>query len=158
MSIEEGARPRTISRRTVAKAAAWGVPAALAVAAATPAYAVSGCQPTIDQQKSCKCPGNSTGLKFGYILTLCASGCGGVGSDSVTITGIINNANKDLVPCGTSYPLTIDAGQCLAEIKFTSQSSASSLIVSYKVGDSDTVQTVTLPAPPDCADGRCVDC
>lgn len=62
-----------ISRRTLAKGAAWAVPAA-AVAAATPAMAASGRGPTVTVLAACKQPGGSCvkdGFpKFGYTFTV----------------------------------------------------------------------------------------
>ncbi|WP_203568011.1 hypothetical protein [Aestuariimicrobium ganziense] len=58
-----------ISRRTVAKGAAWSVPAVV-VASATPAFAVSGPKPTVTYDGACKFPGsNCKGRVFqGYGL------------------------------------------------------------------------------------------
>ncbi|TBT87408.1 hypothetical protein ET989_03630 [Propioniciclava sinopodophylli] len=58
-----------ISRRTLAKGAAWSVPA-VAVAAAAPAYAKSSGGPTVTVLSACKQPGNScnTGNRpFGFV-------------------------------------------------------------------------------------------
>ena len=74
--------PKTgVSRRTVAKAMAWSVPA-IALAVPAPAYAASGGPPTITVGDACKLPGNSCGNVFvkGYVF-------------DVTIT---NNTGKDI--------------------------------------------------------------
>ena len=65
---EQGQSPR-ISRRTIAKGAAWAVPA-VPLAVATPAYASSGGPPTVDVGDACKLPGNACGNVFvkGYIF------------------------------------------------------------------------------------------
>ena len=70
-----------VSRRTVAKAMAWSVPA-VALAVPAPAYAASGGPPTIIVGDACKLPGNSCGDVFvkGYVF-------------EVTIT---NNTGKDI--------------------------------------------------------------
>ena len=70
-----------VSRRTVAKAMAWSVPA-VALAVPAPAYAASGGPPSIVVGDACKLPGNSCGNVFvkGYIF-------------DVTIT---NNSGKDI--------------------------------------------------------------
>lgn len=64
-----------ISRRTVAKGAAWTAPVILGGVAA-PAYAASGNKPTIIPGPSCKQPGNSCnsgqtrfGINKGYVFT-----------------------------------------------------------------------------------------
>lgn len=70
-----------VSRRTVAKAMAWSVPA-VALAVPAPAYAASGGPPTIQVGDACKLPGNSCGDVFvkGYVF-------------DVTIS---NNTGKDI--------------------------------------------------------------
>jgi hypothetical protein len=150
-----------VSRRTVAKAMAWSVPA-VALAVPAPAYAASPCTPVPSfGGQSCKCPGGSTGVKFGYILQICVT----VGNQCAlppgglvaTITGIVNNSNKPLTPLtpGVSYPFNIPvtvAPNCGGTaILFDSESSASTLIVSYTIGGGPT-QTISLPAPPECAE------
>lgn len=58
-----------ISRRTLAKGAAWAVPA-VAVAAATPAMASSGPAPTLNVTAACKNPGKSCKVRpKGYTVT-----------------------------------------------------------------------------------------
>lgn len=49
-----------VSRRTLSKGVAWAVPA-VAVVAASPAYAVSGSPPDVLVGVACKLPGNSQG-------------------------------------------------------------------------------------------------
>ncbi|MGR0318715.1 hypothetical protein [Agromyces sp. ZXT2-3] len=49
-----------VSRRTVAKAMAWSVPA-VALAVPAPAYAASGPPPSVAVGTACKLPGNSAG-------------------------------------------------------------------------------------------------
>ena len=62
------ATSKPISRRTVAKGAAWTAPVILGGVAA-PAYADSGPGPTITPGGNCKLPGNSCDpLKFGYLF------------------------------------------------------------------------------------------
>ena len=60
-----------ISRRTLAKGAAWAVPA-VAVAAATPAMAKSGGPPQVTVLDACKQPGKSCAPEFskGYTFTV----------------------------------------------------------------------------------------
>ena len=69
------ATSKPISRRTVAKGAAWTAPVILGGVAA-PAYAASGSRPTIVPGPSCKQPGNSCnsgqtqyGINKGYVFT-----------------------------------------------------------------------------------------
>ena len=56
---------RRISRRTIAKGAAWAVPTVPLVVATTPAYASSGGGPKGTFQRACKQPGNSC-APFGF--------------------------------------------------------------------------------------------
>lgn len=79
--MTEQREDRRISRRTIAKGAAWAIPA-VPLAVATPAYAASGGGPTIVVGDACKLPGNSCGNVFvkGYIF-------------DVTIT---NTTDKDI--------------------------------------------------------------
>ncbi len=72
-----------ISRRTLAKGAAWSVPAA-AVVAAAPAYAVSIPEPVIDFGNAC---GNTGATQ---------KGCGGKKTLQVPLT-LSNNTNADIV-------------------------------------------------------------
>lgn len=67
--MAEQREDRRISRRTIAKGAAWAIPA-VPLAVATPAYAASGGGPTIVLGDACKLPGNSCGNVFvkGYIF------------------------------------------------------------------------------------------
>ena len=58
-----------MSRRTVAKAMAWSVPA-VALAIPAPAYASSGETPTFVQGVACKLPGQSCPTEFGYIFPI----------------------------------------------------------------------------------------
>ena len=90
-----------VSRRTVAKAMAWSVPA-VALAVPAPAYAASPCTPVPSfGGASCKCPGGSTNVKFGYILQICVT----VGNQcalppeglTATIHGIVNESNVSVV-------------------------------------------------------------
>jgi len=75
-----------ISRRTLAKGAAWSVPA-VAVAAAAPAYAVSGGTITFTGQ-NCKLPGNS-GYPFNdgaiYLMTIKNTTNAAIDIDIITI-------------------------------------------------------------------------
>lgn len=148
-----------VSRRTVAKAMAWSVPA-VALAVPAPAYAASPCTPVPSfGGDSCKCPGGSTDVKFGYILQICvtvAAQCAlPPGGLNAVITGIENNSGKPLVPLtGPGYPFNVPVTVAPAcggtAYLFDSESSASTLIVSYTING--TPGTIELPAPPECAE------
>jgi hypothetical protein len=83
MSDLEEQRPG-ISRRTVAKAAAWSVPV-VALAVSTPAYAASPGIVTLTGG-GCKLPGNSQGIYKGYAFTASISNTFNV-PITITITG-----------------------------------------------------------------------
>ena len=71
--------PKTgVTRRTVAKAMAWSVPA-VALAVPAPAYAASGRPPTVTVGDACKLPGNSCGDVFvkGYVFEVTISNTSG---------------------------------------------------------------------------------
>lgn len=92
-----------ISRRTLAKGAAWAVPA-VAVAAATPVMAQSGTVTFTNLSQACKLPGAScegqTGVKKGYVvaMTVCNNVTGTPGNVTVTfpatLTGLLCGASK----------------------------------------------------------------
>lgn len=66
--MSEQREPRRVDRRTIAKGAAWAVPA-VPLIVATPAYATSGPPPTITLRGFCKLPGNACDEYFtkGYV-------------------------------------------------------------------------------------------
>ncbi|SDB79860.1 hypothetical protein GA0111570_101131 [Raineyella antarctica] len=139
----------TISRRTLAKGAAWAVPA-IAIASALPATAASKCADfTLDSAKSCKDPGKP----FGYKLYICfTNGCGGAQSNSVVqITSIVNGSGGTLTkgPDQTGGTLTATftgVGSCQLLTGYGT-SSAQFLTITYSI-DGAPAQTVTLDAPP----------
>lgn len=85
-------QPKPISRRTVAKGAAWTAPVILGGVAA-PAYAASGTKPSIVPGPSCKQPGNSCNKDFG------------ISKGYVFIFTITNLSAKDVwLYTGGAYP------------------------------------------------------
>jgi len=148
MSDLEQPQSSGVSRRTVTKAMAWAVPA-IAIATPAPAFAAS-CIPsvTFNNGASCKCPGQSTNLGWGYYLTICvAATCPGQ-TGTVTIIGIENNSGKPVVPLDGVYP-EIGVGGCAALEAYFSESSASKLIITFEYNGA-TYTTDEIPAPPDC--------
>jgi hypothetical protein len=144
-----------VSRRTVAKAMAWSVPA-VALAVPAPAYAASPCTPVFSfGAASCKCPGGSDDIKFGYVLQFCvtvAAQCAlPPGGSTAVISFIENNSGKDLVPIGDAYPIEVPvtvAPNCSdVVVLFESESSASSLLLTVSI-DGAPSQVVEVPAPP----------
>lgn len=143
------------SRRTLAKGAAWAVPA-VTIAAAAPAMASS--KPCLDYtfntDGSCKFPGANNAFSYHLVLKICNS-CDTQQTVNLVIAKMTNNAEKLLTACrGTSYPITvsatIDAKACYTVPfgNFNSSSSAST-IVAY---DADGTKLFTADAPPN---GEC---
>ena len=130
----DGEAPRTVTRRTVAKAMAWAVPV-IAVAAAVPAYAASQNFLTA-RAAACKLPGSSGGVFKGYALGFAAQnptdGLILITIDSLVLNGeplgnlrVLNldgcvNLGGNAFPLGalSAYPnlavLTSDAGNSQA--------------------------------------------
>jgi hypothetical protein len=162
--------PPGVSRRTVAKAMAWAVPA-LAVSAAVPAYAAS--QAILQATgAACKLPGNSGSLYKGYAIGFTATnpfaGPLGISIDSVILNdtslggtqvvnliGCIKLGNAEFsVPASTVYSnlvlLTKEAGN----------SQEGTLTVTYTIagGPGGTVTaSATVSAVPPLQSGACTD-
>lgn len=100
---------RLISRRTVAKAAAWTAPvAAISVATATPAYAVSGKPPVITTGAACKSPGNScSSFPKGYNVPATISNPDPTKTIWITAIAITNNTCGINLQPATNPPLPI---------------------------------------------------
>jgi hypothetical protein len=162
--------PRGVSRRTVAKAMAWAMPA-IAISAAVPAYAAS--QAILHATgAACKLPGNSGSLYKGYAIGFTATNPLGdalvISIDSVILNGtslggtqIVNligctklGNDQFSVPANTVYPnlvlLTKEAGN----------SQEGTLAVTYTItgGAGGTVTaTATVSAVPPLQSGACTD-
>jgi len=158
-----------ISRRTLVKGAAWSVPV-LMMAAPTPAFAASGCNPTFSfGGSSYKCPGIGQNSKE-YYLDICVSnlsGCttaGGASPTTMYIWGVQNKTGNDALtpasPVGNPWHIAIDltTGQsCSGLTKFVgSGNSANWLQFFYNFSETDSTGAVWsdyITAPPDCKDG-----
>lgn len=102
-----------LSRRTLAKGAAWAVPAA-AVAAAAPAMASSGGGPTLDVTAACKNPGNSCKSRpKGYTVTarICNNTIYDIYITAVTFEAIGTSLNLAYAP-PPALPFMVPAGEC----------------------------------------------
>jgi hypothetical protein len=146
-----------VSRRTVAKAMAWSVPA-IALAAPAPAYAAS-CIPVITfGPSSCKCPGQSTGDPWGFYLTICASdpaGCDLEGTE-ITITGVVSKTGgpggTPLVPGpGNPGEFTLEVGECSPEYLWYGDNSGNFLWVTYEINGVPG-RTPDIASPPNCGE------
>jgi hypothetical protein len=163
-----------VSRRTVARGAAWSVPIA-AVAVSAPAMAAS-CVPQIslDLGRSCKCPGQSSpGEEFVYYLAFCVTNDCVVGSGAGGTFKVLEVAkdNGSVFPNrpNACFPATIGAGstptpvnECTtATYRFDSTNSGNFVLITFQVtvGGATTTYTQQLPSPPfcDCKNGGCTD-
>lgn len=151
--MTEQREDRRISRRTIAKGAAWAIPA-VPLVVATPAYAASGGGPTIVLGDACKLPGNSCGNVFvkGYIFDV--SICNNTdkafylfdeagfeitfAEDSPDIDLFFQAAIDATTGDPISFPYLIDPGECVALIFNAGEN-----------GNSQNVQnlTVTISMP-----------
>ncbi|RXZ46231.1 hypothetical protein [Agromyces binzhouensis] len=93
MSDQEELKPG-VSRRTVAKAMAWSVPA-VALAVPAPAYAASGPPPDVLVGVACKLPGNSVNQKCADIFAQLP----GLDTEKAYAIPLLvtNNTSKDIV-------------------------------------------------------------
>jgi len=152
-----------ISRRTVAKGAAWSVPV-IAVGAAAPAYAVSGGIFQLNGN-GCKLPGNSNSTFKGYAFKL--SAVNNTNADiTITIDAIDLNGDDlgmvvfvDFDGAGNcevigTDTLTIPANTSLNNLAVLTENAASSangtLTVTYTIlgGATVTVTAAVDAAPP----------
>jgi hypothetical protein len=158
MSDLEESKPG-VSRRTVAKAMAWSVPA-VALAVPAPAYAASPCTPVFTfGGLSCKCPGQSTGDPWTFYLQFCASaaaGCPSQPGDTVEVTGVFSNTGKDgteLTDVNGALPISVPIGGCTATTyEFAGTNSGNFLFVTYTVNDGPEQTSANIPSPPQCTD------
>lgn len=146
----ESNEPGGLSRRTVAKGAAWAVPAAVALGAAPKAAASPPCVPTFTLNgASCKCPGGSTPQTQSYYLLICsdpANTCTTAGG-SIYIWAAESNSGKALT--GPSFPIIIPAGSCDSQYRlFGSTSSAQYVHFQYSFTlDGPKAWSALIPAP-----------
>jgi hypothetical protein len=151
-----------VSRRTVAKAMAWSVPA-VALAAPAPAYAARPpCVPTLTfTDDSCRCPGQSdSGFEFTYFLTFCVTFPGACPPDSDTVT-ILEVASKTGGPGGTplvpvaptELPIVIPATGCDDTVyQFGSTNSSVNLLITLNWDGNTEVVEADAPVQecPNC--------
>ncbi len=115
---------RRISRRTLAKGAAWAAPV-VAIGAAAPAYAASGPPPTFTYGGACKSPGNSCQVfpkGYEFRFTVCNSS-----SETIwlyTVTYVAEGTNLTLIHAAPPLPIRIDAASC-RDVVFRADSSNS---------------------------------
>lgn len=151
-----------ISRRTLAKGAAWAVPA-VALASTVPAYAASGedCVTVGYAGGACKRPGNSEkdapkAYELGFVFTnTCAAGCVDLvvtdvykprGSDRNLYTSIDLTAVYQ--PPGTAQQVCAGAPITFTMPTTYSADSAQGIAITFTVNGVE--RAVELDTPPDC--------
>jgi len=115
-----------ISRRTIAKGAAWAVPV-VAVAAAAPAMAASGGPPTFTPGTACKNPGNSCAVHpKGYTLpfTVTNSSPRTIYITAVTYENVVGTSLTFVYAPPPTLPITLLPGSSQV-IKFNAESTNS---------------------------------
>lgn len=162
--IAEATRP---SRRTVAKGAAWAVPAVVALGVAPEAAASEPCVPTFSfGGHSCKCPGQSTDQSWGYYLQICVSldaGCtptGGGSTPTMVYVWDVESNSKPLTGL-PSNPTPIPVGGCTSGYLLLHSSSSASKVhfqYSFDADGTNKAWSDFIDAPPDCATGAGGEC
>ncbi|WP_345206195.1 hypothetical protein [Fodinibacter luteus] len=150
--MTEEREQRRVSRRTIAKGAAWAVPA-VPLAVATPAYAQSGCVPTLRfDPGSCRCTGEGQNDKD-YFVRICNTGTQCPDTDGTLYVSIraATGQNEKLYDTAIAVPV----GGCSAVVKFQSDNSSSNLRFYYgataaEANALDNPNYVTVDAPNDC--------
>lgn len=143
-----------LSRRTLAKGAAWTAPA-IAIAAAAPMASASpvplDCVATSFSGTSCKEPGSKNG--WAYNLSVCFQNTCQPKTAPITInvTRLTNNAGKAFHPA-VNETIVIGPGErfCTATKRYTSSSSASTIFIYGTINGGTDQLIAKLPAPPDC--------
>lgn len=127
-----------VSRRTLAKGAAWTVPA-VAVAAAAPAYAKSGVPIVIDfdNASACKIPGKSMGYCYnkGYVLWAEFDNTSAIAVE-VTITGMTVGGVSQCIVGVVDY--TSSCNTALSSNTFTVPANGTRYIGIYSNASSDS--------------------
>lgn len=144
-----------VSRRTLARGAAWTVPM-VAVAVAAPAYAASQVfTPIVDAGASCKCPGSgANNFNFKAVLAFSTSG-----SDDWKIhvtSWTFDGEEVPALPADTT--LTGGDGNVIVMVDKTNSAAKHTVSVVYTAQNLTTLETVSgsfgpieLTFAPDCA-------
>ena len=145
-----------VSRRTVAKAMAWSVPA-VALAVPAPAYAASGAPPGVAVGTACKLPGGSAqgceelfeglpGLNPTKAFAIPLLVCNNTGKDIVlkpSITIASDGLPFTVVGINPDYCTVIPDGDCVKVIVYANSDNSA---------NQDVTIDVTVPWGHDCAD------
>lgn len=115
----------TLTRRSVARGAAWAAPAAM-VAGAAPAFATSGPPPTFEQTGQCKSPGNSCAVfPKGYEFRFTVCNPSNLTIYLYGVTYAVTGTNLTLTHSLPTLPVALAPGVCVPMV-FRADSSNSS--------------------------------
>jgi hypothetical protein len=160
--MPEEREQRRHSRRTIAKGAAWAVPA-VPLAVATPAYAASGvCVPDITfSDRSCKCPGLGQNDNNYFVRVCFADSATCAAPEAGDTFWVTIRSNTGSRPIELSEQITVAVDGCSNRIlTFTGDNAANFLLVS--IGGSQAEAEAALPrrvpAPPNCVPGDLGTC
>ncbi len=144
-----------VSRRTLARGAAWTVPM-VAIAVAAPAYAASQVlAPTVDAGASCKCPGSgANNFNFKAVLAFTTPG-----NDNWKIhvtSWTFDSVNVAALPADTT--LTNGEGNVILVVNRSNSAAKHTISVVYTAQNLTTMETVSgsfgpieLTFSPNCA-------
>ena len=158
-----------ISRRTVAKAAAWSVPA-IALAVSTPAYAASPDGVVTLTGDGCKLPGNATATFKGYafeaLLNNTTDAAVTVAVTSITLNGTnlggstfvaFSEDGTECTNLGSTF--VVPAGATNVRVAILTANAASSangeLILTYTVDGTPALESGEADATPPIVGGSC---
>jgi hypothetical protein len=151
---EQGQSTR-VSRRTIAKGAAWAVPI-VPLAVATPAYAAgSVCVPTLDfSPDSCRCTGEGQNDKD-YFVRICNTGTTCPDTDGTLYVSIRANTGPDPKEKFYDTAIAVPVGGCSSVQYFTSDNSSLKIRLYYgataaEANATDNPNYVIVDAPNDC--------
>ena len=129
-----------VSRRTLARGAAWTVPL-VAVAVAAPAFAASqDLAPTVDAGASCKCPG-SGGNNHDFKTVLAFTTPGNDDWKIHVTSWTFDGANVATLPADTT--LTGGDGNVILTINLTNSEAKHMVSVVYTAQNLTTMETVS---------------
>jgi hypothetical protein len=132
-----------VSRRSVARGAAWSVPLVV-VGVAAPAFAASAATPTAVPGASCKCPG-SGGNNFNFKAVLAFTTPGNDSWMIHVLSWTFDNATVPTNPADTT--LTGGEGNVVLMFNVTNSAAKHFVSVQYQATNLTTNQTYTLTFP-----------
>jgi hypothetical protein len=145
-----------VSRRAVARGAAWTVPL-VAIAVAAPAFAVSpGGPPVGSLVTSCRCIGNGDFYRLNVSFT-------NTGTDTYTVTGTSLTSTNSGTTTYVVQQVQVPPGTSVQVFQFLRSNNTSTIQVSFTYTTTNNTTSVTDPAVtisdsvpfPNCGPGIC---